>query len=525
MKSNIFTNHNSQPAAQSSRLIKFRTWLKVNNIYFCQAVIIFFIFTLNALSDDLIYPKFIDGGNIPVVSDTNNKLLEVFKYCNFSITNISDEPVYIISSAYKLLYDKSISKHSSGGNNIAAFGAGRYLLNKNETTSGNVLFHLCYIDSVSSSGNYLKAMGTIYYKKFSAMDIDSILINIQFRAIDSNKAVLIGQKNSVVAIYYKYSFGAINKMTTNTLGKLYNFSNDSFIVDSCKTEVIGNNPVQPFYQNSYADSIAFPYELAPNSSIYIRDSIKYLFPEKTRIPFTIFGHYKQSGKTEILKDTSYDFTQLYSGLNVDYYSNLIGYINKGTHDSAIFSRITVWNYTDTVWNLTKFSYKADQPELITANPDSLPQMILCPDSMGRPRTLYYNGHGDYYVRDTGRYRVFIELEFTDTFGNIKKHNILQIIYGFQQKTDVPDKPDFNSNFLVYPNPASGKIFINSNFSENNPVQVEIYNLLGIKLYENKLSGSNQNQFQIDISGWEPGVYYAVMKSGNITNIKKFIIAR
>ena len=52
---------------------------------------------------------------------------------------------------------------------------------------------------------------------------------------------------------------------------------------------------------------------------------------------------------------------------------------------------------------------------------------------------------------------------------------------------------------IYPNPVDDKLYINS---RDNIEEIEIYNLLGVKLYSEVISQGNENM--IDMSGFESG---------------------
>jgi len=71
---------------------------------------------------------------------------------------------------------------------------------------------------------------------------------------------------------------------------------------------------------------------------------------------------------------------------------------------------------------------------------------------------------------------------------------------------------------VYPNPAYDKIELNVNYSGN--ISVEIYNLIGVSVYETETFVNGNFQKSIDLSGMESGVYFVTVRTPEETYIKK-----
>ena len=68
------------------------------------------------------------------------------------------------------------------------------------------------------------------------------------------------------------------------------------------------------------------------------------------------------------------------------------------------------------------------------------------------------------------------------------------------------------NLLVYPNPSSDLIYLNTNFS----LDYTIYNSIGQKIYDGK------TDYEIDISELPSGVYYFRFSKDNQSTIRKVI---
>jgi hypothetical protein len=77
----------------------------------------------------------------------------------------------------------------------------------------------------------------------------------------------------------------------------------------------------------------------------------------------------------------------------------------------------------------------------------------------------------------------------------------------------------NDKINIYPNPATGKVIIDSKLNINS---IELYNVLGEKIYSDaqfKLQTSNE----IDLSGFHQGAYFIKMFDGTNTYTKKILV--
>lgn len=76
--------------------------------------------------------------------------------------------------------------------------------------------------------------------------------------------------------------------------------------------------------------------------------------------------------------------------------------------------------------------------------------------------------------------------------------------------------DFNTKFLIYPNPATNSIYV-KDFKNYKNATLFINDLTGRNLYTEKIANFDSNEFPIDISNLPKGVYFLVVE----TNLKKF----
>jgi hypothetical protein len=77
------------------------------------------------------------------------------------------------------------------------------------------------------------------------------------------------------------------------------------------------------------------------------------------------------------------------------------------------------------------------------------------------------------------------------------------------------KHEMNGGFSIYPNPASDYITIKINESENKPVTIELFDLIGTHIKtETKVSVSGENAFKINLTDVATGLYF--IRIGNAT---------
>lgn len=108
-----------------------------------------------------------------------------------------------------------------------------------------------------------------------------------------------------------------------------------------------------------------------------------------------------------------------------------------------------------------------------------------------------------------------------TFDNVQSNQLrggTSLFYDSEPEIDMFNSID--TDLVISPNPSSGLfIFNNLNF-ENENVSIIIYNSLGQKVYDNDIKF--QNEYTVDLSNLEKGVYFSSFRT-NSTTIKSTLI--
>ncbi|HXP52949.1 MAG TPA: T9SS type A sorting domain-containing protein, partial [Bacteroidia bacterium] len=81
-----------------------------------------------------------------------------------------------------------------------------------------------------------------------------------------------------------------------------------------------------------------------------------------------------------------------------------------------------------------------------------------------------------------------------------------------------------NNVNVYPNPVNSKITISANMPKGD-YTMNMLNVLGQSVYQNKISVSGHYIATVDVSGYSPGVYFLKIAGVNSSVEKKIVISR
>lgn len=84
-----------------------------------------------------------------------------------------------------------------------------------------------------------------------------------------------------------------------------------------------------------------------------------------------------------------------------------------------------------------------------------------------------------------------------------------------------DLTDENGLF-TYPNPAGDFIYLIKNPDENESLELNIFNLLGVNYYKQAIQSSLSNNLIIDISYLPPGIYFLRLSQNGMDIVKKFV---
>lgn len=111
---------------------------------------------------------------------------------------------------------------------------------------------------------------------------------------------------------------------------------------------------------------------------------------------------------------------------------------------------------------------------------------------------------------------------------MKQKYILYILFSFfisisgiaQEKKNNTTKNDGIEGLQIFPNPVTtGRIYISTDQNSNSR-EIEIYDMLGKKVYEITLYGNNK---EVNISNLNSGIYLIKVKENNTSATRKLVI--
>lgn len=100
-------------------------------------------------------------------------------------------------------------------------------------------------------------------------------------------------------------------------------------------------------------------------------------------------------------------------------------------------------------------------------------------------------------------------------------SLLISISGYaQEKKSTTTKADNIEGLQIFPNPVTnGRLYITTDQNSNSR-EIEIYDMLGKKVYELTLYGNNK---ELNISNLNPGIYLIKVKENGSSATRKLVI--
>ena len=90
-------------------------------------------------------------------------------------------------------------------------------------------------------------------------------------------------------------------------------------------------------------------------------------------------------------------------------------------------------------------------------------------------------------------------------------------------SDVADVVEANTSLNVYPNPASGHVYIDVNLSSRQDGEIKIFDVLGKQVYSHAFRALTAESVEADLSELQSGVYMVSLRTGKEVITKKLMI--
>ena len=157
------------------------------------------------------------------------------------------------------------------------------------------------------------------------------------------------------------------------------------------------------------------------------------------------------------------------------------------------------------------SFELTAPPLFEVNIDLDPPM---PPNNGMAEALAEGGVPDYrFMWNTGAESQTIEINSGGIFSvTVTDENDCVAVDSAFLVNTLEVNP--LSALEVYPNPSTGKVFIETNFNQITKLELEVYNILGERIEQYLFESLNGKVLNIDLSSSPPGLYIFVFRDEN-----------
>ena len=110
---------------------------------------------------------------------------------------------------------------------------------------------------------------------------------------------------------------------------------------------------------------------------------------------------------------------------------------------------------------------------------------------------------------------------SDFGGQVYKQFIVGLTTVGLQDYILTDKNELN----VFPNPTEGLVNIDFNLKSRADAEIEIFDMVGERIYNNNSSMTTAGSLQIDLSKFSAGMYVVTLTSGTEKITKKLVIKK
>jgi hypothetical protein len=80
-----------------------------------------------------------------------------------------------------------------------------------------------------------------------------------------------------------------------------------------------------------------------------------------------------------------------------------------------------------------------------------------------------------------------------------------------------------NNFNVFPNPTDGPISVDVDLPSSDKVNVEVFNIMGQRVYENSMSPAALKNSSLDLSALDKGFYFLTITSGENKMVSRILL--
>jgi len=116
----------------------------------------------------------------------------------------------------------------------------------------------------------------------------------------------------------------------------------------------------------------------------------------------------------------------------------------------------------------------------------------------------------------------INLHLTDETIVSYNTDLLNYYRYFAESVTSIESNSARPDFKVYPNPVENKLNLKLELLKPSEVNVRVQNLQGLLMLEKTIHAKNQDDLQLDLSGFASGQYICIIDAGDFLVSKSFI---
>jgi hypothetical protein len=114
-------------------------------------------------------------------------------------------------------------------------------------------------------------------------------------------------------------------------------------------------------------------------------------------------------------------------------------------------------------------------------------------------------------------------QYSDT--NSWGYNVSHAIFPVICKQDYGINAEPENSIVLYPNPASSYITVNSDKWTGSKLSLKLYNIMGMQVLESEYNENHGAQIDVNISRFKTGVYFIRLSDGKSFYTGKFNVIR
>ncbi len=326
----------------------------------------------------------------------------------------------------------------------------------------------------------------------------------------------LGQKNRVWSAIINYRYELLNSQACNTPISLNSDAGIVSILEPNNTNLVCADAIYAKvvlknYGNNTLSSATIKYNInSNNENIYNWNG--YLIPGNTDT--IILPVISSIGNNHILTVRT---TLANGSLDINPSNNQKSKIFSSFNGKSVNIKIRTDNYgNENSWTLTNIdnNYIVDSMNVLSNN--TTYNLDFCLD-YGCYMFVINDSFGDGFCCNYGNgYYEILEKISNTYYGNVNQFLFTDTTHFCIGSTEINDRSEYQ---LIYPNPSTGKIYLNHEIYLNNRIILaKIFNTIGQLVFSEKINNNT-----IDLNKLKDGIYYIKLNFDNNNITKKIIL--